>query len=277
MPALALSLPHTLDRAGDLGSMPVTAQHIREVADNPRSSLRDLEQAVAADPLLAARILKFANAAHYGLVRQVTDLRQAVVVLGMRAVRDVAIGMAIASTAVELLDDEARAFLHHSLTAAVIGQCLQPRGSQAAHDAFISGLLHDIGLLVQIAVHGEPYRKLLRRFDAEGERITAAERMAFGFDHADLGAALLDRWALPGRVVHAVRHHHHRQAADGPTALLLLADELSHDFAAGRRLGDIVRAAVDHPASGVLRLPEARLVIALGRVRDVIAELGAVY
>ena len=270
MVATASRLDEALRQAGELGLMPASVAEIQKVADNPRSSLRQLEKAVALDPLLTARILKFANTAHYGRARQITDLKQAVITLGMRAVRDVAIGMAVAAQASNLLEEEALAFLEHSLHTAVVSMVMEVAGSQAAHDAFVCGLLHDMGQLVMVAIDGEKAKELREKFPEEGSSSCFGETLAFGFNHCQLAAECLDRWGLPGRVVHAVRHHHDPTPPDQPTALLVFSDAVATMFERGDGIRDIVTQAVAHPTNRVLRYSEAKVNARLRQVRDMV-------
>lgn len=269
--AVTAGMQDTIKAAGELGALPPSAQEIQRIANDPTASLAELAQAVTMDPLLTAKVLKFANSAHYGLSRQVSDLKQAVAVLGMRTVRDVSIGMAIASQAASVIGDEAIPFLEHAGATAVIGSMLEARGTQRAQDAFVAGLLHDIGILVLMAAHGQKYQTLLFKFPREDERLVFAERLAFGFCHGELGAECLDLWGLPGRVVHAVRHHHDSRPRDPAVALLVMADALAHEVQNGRPVDDLVEMALAMPANEALGMTEVRLRTRLAEVKSAVA------
>lgn len=267
-------LDAALREANQLGLMPCSVGEIQRIADDPRSSLKDLEKALALDPMLAARILKFANTAHYGRSRQITALKQAVVILGMRAVRDVAIGMAVAARADDILKEEAAHYLQHSLYTAVVSMVLEISGSQASHDAFVSGLLHNMGNLIMVALDADKHAKIRAAHPREDLSSCMAETIAYGFNHCDLAAECLDRWGLPGRVVHAVRNHHDPSPKDKPTALLCLADVVAIGFIEGAILPDLVTLAHDSAANRVLGLPEAKLNARLRRVREMVGAFG---
>lgn len=252
-------LDAALREAGELGIMPAAVTEIDRVAKDPRSSLKNLETAVALDPMLAARILKFANTAHYGRRRTITDLRQAVLTLGMRTVRDVAIGMAVAARANEVMDAKAEQFIQHSVYTAVIGTVMEVSGSQAANDAFVSGLLHNMGGLIMVNLDSDKYARLEAHHPKGNTARCMMEQVAYGFNHADLAAECLDRWGLPGRVVHAIRHHHDPTPRDKATALLALGDQAAQQFLEGDRIGEIIRVAIDSDANRVLGIGKEKL------------------
>ncbi|MFT6819119.1 MAG: HD-like signal output (HDOD) protein [Myxococcota bacterium] len=259
MVATETRLDAALREAGELGLMPAAVVEIERVAQDPTSSLKDLETTVALDPMLTARILKFANTAQYGRTRTVTHLKQAVVALGMRAVRDVAIGMAVAARSNDVMREDAEHFIQHAVYTAVISTVMEVSGSQAANDAFVTGLLHNMGTLIMVHLDREKYAKLKAENPAENTARCMMEQVAYGFNHAELAAECLDRWGLPGRVVHAIRHHHDPRPRDKATALLTLADNAANQFLEGDRLGDIIQTAIDSESNRVLGIGKEKL------------------
>ncbi len=259
MAATETRLNAALREAGELGIMPAAVSEIDRIAKDPKSSVKDLQASVALDPMLTARILKFANTAHYGRTRTVTDIKQAVLTLGMRTVRDVAIGMAVAARANDVMDDDAERFIQHSIYTAVIGTVMEVAASQAANDAFVSGLLHNMGTLIMINLDAEKYARLTATHPKEDSARCMMEQIAYGFNHADLAAECLDRWGLPGRVVHAIRHHHDPRPGDKATALLVLADDAAKQFLEGEGIRKVIETALESDANQVLRIGKEKL------------------
>lgn len=267
MVATETRLDAALREAGELGLMPAAVSHIDRVVKNPKSSLNDLQKTVAVDPLLVARILKFANTAHYGRARTITDLRQAVLILGTRTVRDVAIGMSVAARANDVLDKRAEQFIQHSVYTAVISTVMEVSGSQAANDAFVTGLLHNMGALIMVNLDSEAFHKLDATYAKEDTTRCMMEKVAYGFDHCELASECLDRWGLPGRVVHAIRHHHDPRPRDKATALLSMADYSARQFVEGDGKRDILMTALESNANTVLRFSKEKLYARLKTVR----------
>jgi HD-like signal output (HDOD) protein len=104
--------------------------------------------------------------------------------------------------------EDAEHFIQHAVYTAVISTVMEVSGSQAANDAFVTGLLHNMGTLIMVHLDREKYAKLKAENPAENTARCMMEQVAYGFNHAELAAECLDRWGLPGRVVHAIRHHH---------------------------------------------------------------------
>lgn len=194
-----------MDRADELGVFPAVATRVMRIADSPTSSILDLEAAVSSDPTLSGQVLKVANSGFFGLKRQVSSVQDALLILGFDSTRDLAVAVSLASLGRSAKRGR-RALWQHSLRTSVVAQQVAERiPNLRARDVFVVGLMHDLGKLILLELDEERYAPLLPLSDAE---LLQGEREAFGFDHAALGAACLERWSLPDRMVHAVRGHH---------------------------------------------------------------------
>lgn len=264
-----------LDAAEQVGLFPAAAVRIFETLKNPEVDGRRLAQTVGQDPILTGRILKTANSPYYGRQRKVGTIEEALVVLGFPVVRDLAVSFALVAMS-RTASPAARPLWRHMLSAGVFGAALAKvvRLVDPAA-ALVLGTLHDIGELVMLEVEPKRHEQLLARMRPEDPKITMAERVLFGIDHADLGAACVLQWGLPTSYATLVRDHHAGLPEPTPplAAVLALAD-------AGASLLDRqVKSSVaaddlaECPANASLGLPALTFQRCLDRVRSDRAEL----
>ncbi|MFN3690698.1 MAG: HDOD domain-containing protein, partial [Fimbriimonadales bacterium] len=159
------------------------------------------------------KILQVANSAYYGLARQVSSIRSALLLLGAYTIRGIT--LSVAAVAVLRLgravcETEQQLWRHAFLCAGYAQGIAQASrwGTRVAEDAYIAGLLHDIGSIFLLARFPTLYRPLWEQARQEPERFLERELHTFGCDHADVGAMIADHWQLPARIVQAIGHHH---------------------------------------------------------------------
>jgi diguanylate cyclase (GGDEF)-like protein len=229
-----LDLRTRIRTASNLPSPPAVAARLIEIADDPDLSMTMVVEVLRADPALAAKLLRLANSPLYARRRRIDTLQQAVTMLGLDAVMTAALSLTLLSDR-ETMGSTALVFRTHwtrSVHAAVAAQALAQRwGSVPPADAFLAGLLQDIGVLVVARLEPEAYATMTRT--SAHDDLVGAERAALGMDHASIGAELLEAWNLPDHVVNAVRHSHDLAAdhADRLTSIVaisgLVADAIS--------------------------------------------------
>ncbi len=218
-----------LRRADKLGLFPKVAMEIRQVTDNPRSSVLDLERAVRSDPALTAQLLRLANSPFYGLPRSVSTLTEALLVVGFEATRQLALALAMISLAKRRGPGRDALLGHSVLVASIATGLAQEVAPRWAREAYVAGLLHDLGILILLETNELQQTALMARASSS-KQLAALEREAYGFDHAELTGECLKNWNLPEEICAAVRHHH-EPAADAllrrHTDLLWVADQLA--------------------------------------------------
>jgi HD-like signal output (HDOD) protein len=186
---------------------PLVALRVREVVADDRSSLAQLERVVSLDPALSAQVLRVANSSFYGLSRDVSTVRQAILVLGFRATRDLSLALALASSG-RASGDLGRALWWHALRTGVAARELSMVLPEVdPGEALVVGLLHDLGQFILLATEPRAYRSLWSPDSEDHGRLLAAERQVFGAHHAEVGAAALRMWLLPEVIARAVEAH----------------------------------------------------------------------
>jgi len=203
-----------LRKIGDIATLPEITAKIISVVDDPKSTARDLHNIIKNDPALATKILKVVNSAFYGLPGQVSEIDRAIVLLGLSAVKNIAISASISRlfTAEKISEKfTARDIWKHCVSVAVTTRqfCSLVGKKAFAEEAFLAGLIHDLGLLVERQAFPEQLVEVLR-IASKGERpLCEVEREVIGTDHQALGAALANKWKFP-RGLQAVIGYHHK-------------------------------------------------------------------
>ncbi|MBS1794946.1 MAG: HDOD domain-containing protein [Acidobacteria bacterium] len=192
-----------------------SAARISSLLNDINVSSRNLTEAISYDPILTARILRLANSPIYSLQKNVSTLRQAIDVVGMKSIYEILIiGLAADSFAREIRDsDKGRKIWEHSLAVALLsrelGRLLGLRGTE---EAFICGLLHDIGKILLLRADFGGYSMLLN--EENETTMLQCETSCYGYTHAQIGSLVANRWGLPDGVCHTILNHHNPSQAE---------------------------------------------------------------
>lgn len=199
-------LEQIASRAHTLYSRPTVAMELVKLTDQPRVDALALKRCVEQDPALACKILRVVNSSLFGLNRPVADLNQAIGLLGIKPLKLLVLGFSLPDQLfAEVAAEELRWYWTNTLTRAVSARLIcEQLWRQSGDEAFIAGLLQDIGILVLVRELGAPYTRFLGRAIQEKCCLAALEQKTIGFDHTQLSAALLGRWQLPQRLVEAI-------------------------------------------------------------------------
>ncbi|GAB4178950.1 MAG: hypothetical protein Tsb0017_06760 [Geothermobacteraceae bacterium] len=193
-----------------LPSPPAIAVRILEAVQKDDASMADLADIISSDPALAARLLKVANSGMYALRYPVASIDKALTVLGVNVLKNIALSFVISE---ELrggdgVDFDIDYFWRRAVTMAVASELTAKIVGQPNDEAFVTGLLADVGILLLQRNDPVLYREILAEHARRNVCVTVVEKERFGFDHAELTATLLERWRLPDTVVAPVRYHH---------------------------------------------------------------------
>jgi len=232
-----------LAKIGDIATLPEITAKIISVVDDPKSTARDLHNIIKTDPALATKILKVVNSAFYGLPGQVSGLDRAIVLLGLSAVKNIAISASISRLFnSEKLSDKftARDLWRHSVGVAVgTRQFCTLIGKRAfAEEAFLAGLIHDLGMLVGRQAFPEPLSEVIRLASKDNTRpCHEIEQEIVGADHQALGSALAAKWKFPRPLQIVLGYHHNIENLSEEHRLLpsivYIADTICSDAGLG--------------------------------------------
>ncbi len=207
-----ITIDEIVSKTTDLPSMPAAAVRVMRETEASTSSAASIAAILAQDQALSVRVLRLANSAFYGLSRKVSDLPEAVVVLGMRSIKNLAM---VASTypwmsrPLSGYQLGAKEMWIHAFGTAIGAQLIAKRTRSCKDDvAFTAGLLHDIGKVALSIWLENKIGAILLYASREGIPFDAAERKVLGFDHTQVGEQLAMGWNLPDDITQAIRYHH---------------------------------------------------------------------
>jgi HD-like signal output (HDOD) protein len=219
-----------------LATQPLIYERLLTAIQDPRSRSTDIARVLSEDPGLSVRLLKVVNSAFFAFPQKIETVSQAVTVVGTSQIRDLALATSVINAFKDVPPDlvDMAGFWSHSLACGVGARVMA--GHLREHNVeryFVAGLIHDVGRLVMYLRQGAEARLAIERSREKGIELHRAEREVFGFDHAQVGACLLESWNLPGCFSEAVAYHHEPvRAKEYPleTATVHVADIMANAF-----------------------------------------------
>ena len=197
-------------RITELVTLPAVYLEVRKVVNDEDASASDLARVVSADPAIAARVLRVVNSAAYRPVNPVETISQAVSILGMRRVHDLALASSLASMFEKLpmADASMAGYWARAVTTALMARKFALAAQRGdAEAAFVQGLFAEVGHLAMFQAAPECVRAVLERATLVDRDVAHVEYDVLGFHHAEVGAELLSLWSLPDALVSTVATH----------------------------------------------------------------------
>jgi HD-like signal output (HDOD) protein len=203
-----------------------SAPRLMAILCAPQVSEREIAALIKQQPAIYARVLRVANSPYYGQTRVISSIERALPVLGLDGIRGIAAAACLSQTVnSRVLGSplDMKAWLEHSLATAAAAESLaRIHHGLLSSEAFIAGLLHNLGVVVQVQLDTPGVEAIIRARQAGDTRdIRALEAQYAAVGHEECVAVILEAWHLPDALVAAVRHHHDPAAA--PAAYSLLA------------------------------------------------------
>ena len=202
-------------KLADLPPLPAVVGRIMETVNNPDSTAEELNKLISMDQGLASKVLRIVNSAYYGFPKRISTLTQAVIILGFNTVRNIVLGV----SAFGLLTQKSMPyglnrmqFWEHSVCTGIAGSIIAKKRLQkvrsAAEEAFIGGLLHDVGALFLDSYFPVQYAVAIAFASREGKTSRDSEAMVLGMDHASVGRRIGEHWNFPQHLVLIIGGHH---------------------------------------------------------------------
>jgi HD-like signal output (HDOD) protein len=188
---------------------PVAVRLLSVLSDEIKS-FKEVARLIALDPILAGEVLRLANSGLYGRRFEVRSVLQAIALLGIGRINQLAVTAALWRGLPRRTSPFVREWWRHSIASALIAQrCNQDGSSGITGDfAYTAGLLHGVGQLALFQDSPDAYPELVERACTEGVELLVFERAASGVDHASLAGIILESWGLPQDLVDAAARHH---------------------------------------------------------------------
>lgn len=213
-----LTLEYIVNKVDDMEVLPEIINKIVSLTEAPDSTIEDMEREILKDQVLITKILRLANSAYYGYARKISTISQATVLLGFQAIKSIA----LASTVSQYLTSELKGYSleknqlwTQSQTCAIISRYLAKYVNYPnPEEAYIAGLLRDIGKTVLNQHMETEYMEVLSKIENDKLSFLKAEKDILGFDHAEVGEKVAAKWDLPPDLVDAIGHHHTPENSD---------------------------------------------------------------
>jgi HD-like signal output (HDOD) protein len=273
----------TVKKVSSIATLPEVTARIVATVEDPNSSAAQLNRIVSHDPALVTRILKVVNSAFYGLPGQIASVERAIVLLGINAVKNLAVAASLGKLfkGVQLGGGfAARDLWTHCISVGVAARDLaRQMRVPLVDEAFLAGMIHDVGLLVSLQVFPDKLVEACDRARDENTHFCDIERQMIQMDHQQLGQALCEQWKFP-RSCQLVAGYHHRptQLSDGNRLLVTIvyaADTLCCAAGQGFNLTALRQQMHEGGLSGV-GLEQAMLDQTVARLPQLVEECSSI-
>jgi len=226
--------PTTIDRIVDetstVYSLPLFYERLNETINHPRSSIDDISKIITEDQGLTARLLRLANSPMFGCYAKVDTITKAVTIIGTQQLRDLALAASVMGVFKDIPEDllNMSSFWKHSIACGIIARSLAVyRRELNVERLFVGGMLHDVGQVILASARPAVSRELLEAQRDSGRFYMELEFERLGFNHAELGGALLKKWKIPASIGEPVTFHHNPGSSEQfrlESALIHLSD-----------------------------------------------------
>lgn len=200
-----------LQSVSNLPPIPKVLQEISQLFNSPDISARKVEMMVEKDPSLTLKVLSVANSPLYGLRRNVTSIKTAVVLLGMTEIKSIVTSIRMAAT-MKMKSDKyfnPDKFLNHSMVVGMLAQRMsKDLGFNFEGDGFVAGMLHDMGILIIHEYLANEFLQIVGYSIQNQTTFLEAEYKVLGLSHQEIGEFLTDKWSLPSVLSDALQFHH---------------------------------------------------------------------
>lgn len=259
-----------------LPPMKSTVLRIMELLRDPEVMTATLAETVRYDPILATRVLRLANSALYSLRRPVTTIQKALDAIGTRSLYDLVMLDAMADGFGTEIRNSVfiKTIWEHSVAVGLLSrELIRMLKLQGGEEAFVCGLLHDIGKILMLRADVERFESLLEYSD-EAAMLEWEEKI-YGFDHTEVGAYVANKWRLPDAVCSVIMHHHAPAKSSQSVVMANVvnaADLIANIHGYGLRLEDEKAFLVSEPIA-LLKLDRAQASEAWENIQTAMSEV----
>ncbi len=248
-----------------IATLPEITVKIIQLVEDPSSTAHDLHQIIANDPALSARVLKVVNSAFYALPGQIGSINRAIVLLGLNAVKNIAIAASLAKLfrGGKLGPNfSARDLWTHSIGVGAAVKLLCEKVNLGLPDeAFLAGLIHDIGIMVEMQARRPQLLEALDQVQA-GTDFLEAEEQVLGANHQDFGRGLCRIWKFPDNLANVTGFHHRPLELSADTRTLTCLVHCADILAARNGIGytaTVSNTEIDSAVKDELKLTDAMI------------------
>jgi putative nucleotidyltransferase with HDIG domain len=194
----------------DLPTIPIVATKVLQLLDNPDVSVEEVADLMLSDQVMTARVMKLINSPVYKPAQEITSLKRALVYLGLRHVRE----LALTTSVINAFDGtsgalELNAFWEHSFGVGMVSKIIaQKIGYQDLEKAYIAGIIHDLGEVFLSNFLREPFLEVLEYIKLHPVKLVDAEAELLGTTHCEIGLCMARKWNFPDAYCDVIAYHH---------------------------------------------------------------------
>lgn len=272
-----------------IATLPEITLKIIELVEDPTSTAQDLHNIISNDQALCSRILKVVNSAFYGLPRQIGSINRAIVLLGLNAVKNIAIAASLTKLfrGGEMCPQfAARDLWTHSIAVAAGSKLICDELKMGlADEAFLAGLIHDIGIMVEVQAMRHELVTVFEEMTFDDDNVPTCnmrevETRILGADHQAFGAGLCEAWKFPQSFSYVTGHHHDPTELPEPnrtlTSIVYVADRLAGLADYGFR-GDLESLEIGSDALDEIQLSAEKLAVIKNNLPEAFEEIEAMF
>ena len=207
------SIKRIVSQTETLPSLPAVYTEVISELQSPDASVQKVGDIISNDLAMAAKILQVVNSAFFGLVRKISNPKEAVMLLGAETIKALVLSVKIFS---EFNQKKFEWFnfgdlFNHSMSVSMFAQTITKEehlDQNLVNHSLMAGMFHDLGKLILVTNFQAPYQKLLTEARRTGQNLWDLENDLFGTSHAEIGAYLMGLWGLEYPVIEAIAYHH---------------------------------------------------------------------
>ncbi len=273
-----VSIDSIVEAVNDLPALPHVVVKVMELTEDPDATAQDINAALSQDQSMTAKVLRMANSAFYGFPRRIATVTDATVFLGFKTVRSIVMAASVS----DILSQEVAGYAlapgelwRHSQSVAMAARFVAKKAKYGMVDvAYTAGLLHDIGKVILNDNLKEAYHEVVEKVMADNIPFMEAENEILGFNHANVGARIAEKWNLPTELVEAIAFHHSPDNARENlrlTSIVHVADALCLSMGIGIGV-DGMLYPLSAQALQLLQLNENEIDLTISQLTDVFVD-----
>lgn len=271
-----------IERFSEVHPLPQVVTTLNRLIADPESTMKDFEEVISLDQVLVSRLLRLVNSSYYSLLQRVDSISRAVAFLGMKNLHNLAVTDALRRIFTAPADgserfSRKRLWMHSTAVAICCRMVAERMFSINGDDAFICGVLHDFGLLVEEQGKRKVFHEICRTCTSSSE-LLLLEQQTFATDHCQIGALLTEDWQMGPEIQQAIRDHHllaEEITPESLTGILQIAEYLSSQVERGVLPG--VEAVIAPPLLAHLQENFEEYAVLLEDMPEEMARAEAIY
>lgn len=201
-----------LKNFNNLKTLPHLAIRLTQMLSEDTGSLAEFEEVIKMDPTLVLRLMRLVNSPYYGLRQKAESISDALVYIGMKNLRNMVVMEALKDIFKEGAEGDkfsTNQLWLHCAAVSIASQLIAERiFEMKGEDAFLCGILHDIGMIVEVQVEPERFFEAVDAYQPDTKPFTKIENEIIGANHCEVGYLLACDWKFPAEVANGIRNHH---------------------------------------------------------------------